>query len=353
MSDTLEVKPFEDTLLADSFFDSLKQDYKDFPNWFRGKIKAQEKAYVQRTDGQLTGFMYLKLEDGEVSDVDPQMKPTRRLKIGTLKVEAHGTKLGERLMKKAFDRAIVDKVQEIYITAFPKHTALINMLQTLGFAHYGEKRTSDGAEKVFVKPMQHDKLTGNIRKDYPLINTHDVKFYMLGIYPKWHSQLFPDSILKTENYDILSDITHTNSISKTYISWMSDVKNLKHGDIIVIYRTKEEGRSAEYSSVATSICTVEEIRVRSSFSDMNEYCAYAEPFSVFNKKELEEWWSHKNLTVIKLLYNAALTKRIIRKTLMDTVGLDREAYAGFMELTKNQFLKIAEIGGVNDSLIIR
>jgi L-amino acid N-acyltransferase YncA len=351
MIDTLEIKRFQDVPLSDNFFNSLKEDYKEFPNWY--KRKERENVYVQRTDDKLTGFMYLKSEQGKVADVIPPMKAATRIKIGTLKVEAHGTRLGERLIKKAFDRAIVDGVNEIYITIFPKHKALINMLAGFGFILYGEKRTGDGTENVYVKYLLHDKLVGNLRKDYPLINTTNVNFYLLGIYPEWHTQLFPDSILKTESYDLLSDISFTNSVSKNYVSWMRGLNDLRQGDILLIYRTKEGERSAEYSSVVTSVCSVEDVRTKASFSNIEEYIAYAEPFSVFDKPNLNKWWRNENLTVIKMLYNAALTKRVIRKTLMETVGLSRNAYAGFMKLTRNQFLQIIDLGGVNDRLIVR
>ena len=41
---------------------------------------------------------------------------------------------------------------------------------------------------------------------------------------------------------------------------MEQVDNLKYGDIVVLYRTAENGRSAEYSAVATSICVVEDVK---------------------------------------------------------------------------------------------
>lgn len=85
---------------------------------------------------------------------------------------------------------------------------------------------------------------------------------------------------------------------------------------------------------------------------MEAYISYAKPYSVFNRNELKTWLQHDNLAVIKMLYNAALTKRVIRKTLMDEVGLDRNAYSGFMTLTPKQFLHIVKIGGVSDRLIV-
>lgn len=59
------------------------------------------------------------------------------------------------------------------------------------------------------------------------------------IYPKYHSIMFPDSILTTENKNIITDVSYTNSIHKIYVCTMEQVENLKYGDIVVLYRTAE------------------------------------------------------------------------------------------------------------------
>jgi hypothetical protein len=347
-----EVKQFNDIPLTDPFFDSLKKDYKEFPEWY--KRKASEPVFVQYTDNILTGFMYLKLEDGVVSDVTPPLPNSKRIKIGTLKVEAHGTRLGERLIKKAFDSAIINKVEEIYLTTFPHHKPLINMLEEFGFVTKGNiKKTNNGTEIVLVKDFNHRSLTGDLRKDYPIIDTRKANYYLLGIQPRWHSQLFPDSILTTESYDLLSDISYTNSISKNYICSMEGVELLKPKDLIVIYRTKDDKGSAEYRSVATSICVVEEVRKKVDFKDFNEYLTYTKPYSVFDEKDLKYWWNKEKLFVIKMLYNAACIKRVIRKALIEDIGLDRNEYWGFMKLSREQFLNIADSGGIDERLVVR
>ena len=131
-----------------------------------------------------------------------------------------------------------------YVTVFPKHEGLIDLIQEFGFEEYGYK----GNERVFVKHMK--RYTGDVNKDYPLVNLSNKRKYLLSIYPKYHTVMFPDSILTTENKNILTDISHTNSIHKIYICTMG-VDVLQYGDIIVLYRTAEYGRSAEYSAVAT------------------------------------------------------------------------------------------------------
>ena len=348
--DELKLVHFKEISLDDPFFDSLKGDYAEFSVWF--KNKSEETAFAQFTEGELTGFLYPKLETGAVTDVIPQLPPARLIKIGTLKVDAHGTKLGERLLKKAFDSAVVQKAQELYITVFPKHMLLISLLKEYGFVFAGTKKTKNGTEEVYIKSLASEKMTGDLYKDYPLVDLRNSKSYILSIKPEYHTKLFPDSILKNEGYDLLSDVSHTNSINKTYICAMEGIDLLRSGDVLLIYRTKDDQGAAEYRSVATSICSVVEMKPRASFSSFAEFISFTEPYSVFSEKELLYWWKKQNMCVIKMLYNIAFTKKVIRKTLIENIGIERNIYWGFLNISKNQLIQAANIGGVNESLII-
>lgn len=348
MSDYILKKKFKDINLTDPVFDSLKEDYSGFPLWF-GR-KADEDAYVLYIDESISGFMYLKTEDEELSDVAPRLPHKKRIKIGTLKVDAHGTRVGERFVKKAIDYAISENVDEIYVTIFPKYNGLIELLNEFGFRKRCEKSTADGVEDVLIKNMR--SLTGDLKEDYPRFPIGDRRKFLLSIYPKWHSQLFPDSILNNESYDVLMDVSHTNSIRKTYVCFM-DLARLRAGDVLLIYRTKDDKGAAWYRSVVTSVCVVEEVRSRVSFENLSEFIDYTEPYSVFNAVELTSWWKRgSRLYVIKMLYSAAFSKRLIRKDLVEQFKLDPEGYWGFMELSNDQFINIIRCGGINERIVI-
>ena len=182
--------------------------------------------------------------------------------------------------------------------------------------------------------------------DFPNLNIIDSKKYLLSIYPKYHSIMFPDSILRTENKNIITDVSHTNSIHKIYICTMNQVEKLKYGDIVVLYRTAEYGRSAEYSAVATSICVVESVKKQEDFFSFEEFYNYASKYSLFDKEDLRYWYQRGGCKAIKMTYNCALKKRIIRHDLIEEIGLLRDQYWGFFELDDNQFLKIAQKGEV-------
>lgn len=339
-------KTFGEIDLSDPFFDSLKVDYDQFDDWFLSK--SEQYAFVQYNErGKLTGFLYLKIEENSVLDVNPIIEAKRILKVGTFKIDAHGTKMGEQFIKVIMDYAFNENVDLCYVTIYEKDRtqSLIKLIERFGFKKYGIKGNEENHELVLVKNM--GEMTGNICEDYPVINLDGGRKFMLSIYPKYHSIMLPNSILTTENKSIIKDISYTNSIHKIYVCSMSGVENLRYGDILVLYRTAESGKSAEYSAVATSICVVEDVKEQSDFFSFDEFYKYASQYSVFDRDDLMYWYRKGGLKAIKFTYNVALNKRVVRHDLIEKIGLSRNIYWGFFELTDDEFLKIVDAGKVN------
>ena len=272
MNEIIALKHFADIDLDDTFFNSLKEDYPGFEAWFEKKSKENSKAYVQYKNNKLQAFLYLKDENGEeLSDIIPVRPACNRLKVGTFKIDAHDTKLGERFVKKIMDAALYIKADEIYVTIFPKHEGLIRLLKRYGFNEEGKK----GDELVLIKNLK--ALTGDILRDYPLLKTADKRKFLLSIYPKYHTKMFPDSILQNEENkkkELIKDISYTNSIHKIYLCFMPDTAQLRRGDLIAIYRTKDDKGSARYRSVITSVCQIEEVKTNKDFANLEDFLAY-------------------------------------------------------------------------------
>lgn len=349
MDETISLKRFAEIDLNDTFFDSLKEDYPGFETWFQKKSRDNSKAYVQYTNNNLQAFLYLKNESGEeLSDVTPVRPACNRMKVGTFKIDAHNTKLGERFVKKIMDAALYMKADEIYVTIFPKHEGLIRILQRYGFNEEGKK----GEELVLVKNMK--ALTGDIIKDYPLLTTTGKRKFLLSIYPKFHTKMFPDSILQNEEsqkYELIKDISYTNSIHKIYLCFMSDTAQLQRGDLIAIYRTKDDKGAARYRSVITSVCQIEEVKTDNDFANVEDFLAYTNYYSIFDPEELKKWYLQKKCYVLKMTYNIALTKRVTNGYLVDELGL-APSYWGYFQLTDSQFDAILKKGEVDESVII-
>ena len=353
MDSQLVKKYLTDINFQDPFFDSLKEDYESFEQWIEKKKAEKCWAFVVEINSLINGFLFLKSERGQtIEDVIPNLPKRKWLKIGTFKINPHGTRLGERFLKKAFDTAIVNDFDALYVTVFPKHTALIDLFKKYGFVEIGIKNSSKGSELVFTKDLLH--VTNNILFDYPRFNLLENNKFLLAIYPEYHTRLFPDSILNNEDFDIIQDISHTNSIEKVYICRM-DCRQLRKNDILLIYRTKAKDDTgyAYYRSVVTSVCTIEEIKSEQDFPTLDDYLAYCENYSVFSRQELTDWYNKKGgLFVIKMVYNAALRKRVTRGNLIENIGLNSQDRWGIVPLEDDQFVKIIKQGNVYESLII-
>ena len=349
MIETINLEKFSAVDLTDVFFDSLKSDYPGFEDWFKRKADAGETAYVQRDEfDKVQAFLYLKIEDGAIEDVTPVMPPKRRLKIGTFKVDGHNTRVGERFFKKAFDFALNHSVEEIYVTIFDRvmQKPLIEKVKNFGFQEYGKKE----GELVFVKSLQVD--WNDPEKDYPLIHRRDRDKYVLSIYPRYHSLIFPDSSVMGERYDMMSDVSHANSIHKIYISFIQDTQVLKTGDILLTYRTTDEEGRAWFRSVVTSVCVVEEVKKRSDFKNVDELLKYTKGYSVFAEEDLRKWYRSPRFVLIKMTYNLALAKRLNRAMLVETVHIPADIYWGFFKISDQQFNNIIHLGECNENYFI-
>ena len=352
----LQVQRFSDIDLNDSFFDSLRASYPEFNEWYNKKAAAGATAYCYYVDNELKDFLYLKIEEEELSDLTPALPAKKRLKVGTFKVDndnRHTTR-GERFMKKIMDMAIAEDVDEIYVTMFPTEElqGLIRMFEKFGFSHIADKPHEGGnAEYVLIKDMTTH--VDDFKLDYPFVKKASSNKYVLSIVPEFHTHLFPDSILKNEKkYDLIQDVSETNSIYKIYLCWMQDTRNLKAGDKIIIYRTSDEEGKAYYRSVCTSVCTVCEVKTYRDFENEEEFIKYTNRYSVFKEHELRRWYKYKNnFIVIKMVYNIAFTKKVINMVMKEQVGLNPK-YWGFFKLTDAQFDKLLELGEIDERYII-
>ncbi|MGJ7550372.1 N-acetyltransferase [Pseudomonas alloputida] len=349
---SLKYEKFSNIDISDDFFSSLKSDYAEFEEWFQRKAQDDAEAYVFfNSRNRLDGFLYLKREDQPDDKISPPLPGGLSVKVGTLKINAHGTKLGERFLKKAFDHAMIERADYMYVTIFEKHSGLISLIERYGFVLHGSKIGKNGIENVYVRGLK--TLTGDVAKDFPHFSIAGRKHYLLAIYPEYHSSFLPDSILNNENHDIVQDVSHTNSIHKVYISGISRTKVMKPGDTVAIYRTSDGKGKAFYRSVVSSIGVVEEVRQIKSFATESQFIKYTKPYSIFTTEQLKEYFTNKQRSyIIRFTYSAALKKRIIRGRLIEECNISTRTRWDFIALNETQIRWIAEKGEINESIII-
>jgi hypothetical protein len=344
-------KLFADVNLDDPFFDSFKEDYSGFEKWFRKK--ANEKAYVtvNKLNNLILSFLYLKREDKDevYSDIEPIFKPKKRLKIGTFKVVSNGVRLGERFLKIVFDNALINKVDEVYVTIFNKREEqlrLIDLLNDWGFYLWGKK---DNGEFVYVRSFERKFSFANPRLTFPFISKSS-RFFLVPIYPEYHTELFPDSILRTESpLNFEDNEPYRNSIGKVYVS-RSMEKNVKRGDILIFYRT-----GGIYKGVISTICIVEDAIF--NFKDEEDFVKACLKRSVFSEQNLINQWRYNSRNrpfIVSMLYTYSFPQRANLKTLIDNnvlLGID-DVPRGFKQISLEKFETIVKLTNTDESFIV-
>jgi hypothetical protein len=251
------------------------------------------------------------------------------------------------------------KVDEIYVIIFNKREEqkrLILLLEDWGFKLYGTKNTINGEELVYVRDFTPRFDVNNPKMTFPYISKN-TNVFMIPIYPDYHTELLPDSILTTESpYDFVENEPHRNAISKVYIS-RSIRRDIEKGDIIIFYRTAAGGRSAYYTSVITTIAIcegkIEDIR------DKNDFILKCRKRSIFDDNGLREFWNFNpryRPFIINFLYTHSFPtgKRINRQKLLDLGILTGEEneIRGLKKITKEQFELILKETETNESIIV-
>lgn len=336
--------------LSDTFFDSLKEDYVGFDKWFVKKYDEEAYITINTNNGMLLSFLYLKVEDENenYSNINPQFPQKRRLKIGTFKVISNGFRLGERFVKIIFDNALKNHVQEIYVTVYdkrPEQRRLINLLEQWGFVLWG---TKGEGELVYVRDFSPKFNTYNLKACFPFVSK-EKNTYIVPIYPEYHTELLPDSILSTESpEEFIEDFPHRNCINKVYVSRAMEPYPCA-GDLLVFYRT-----GGYYKSVVTTIGEV--LEVKSDFLDENDFILYCRKKSVYPEQALREMWrfSTRKPFVVNFLYAYSFPHRINMKELIDLKVLQgvNDAPRGFKLITREQFETILKETKSDESFII-
>ena len=290
--------------------------------------------------------MFLKVEgeNENYSEITPAFSKKKRLKIGTFKVVSNGLRIGERFLKIVFDNAKQYKVDEIYVTIFDNRQELLSLtflLEKFGFKYYGEKISQSGTEKVYVRDFAKNSDDTNPRLSFPwLSKTSDV--YVIPIKPEYHTELLPDSILRTESPDdFVDNEPYRNAISKAYVSH-SQTRNLNSGDIIVFYRS-----GGIYKGVATTIGIVENVIKPETLDELIRVCRKR---TVLSQNELKEYWERfpaNKPFVINFLYAFSFIKRMTLKEMLDNAILpNMETVKTITKIERKALIQLITSSGI-------
>jgi GNAT superfamily N-acetyltransferase len=291
----VELRPCYSIGLAESIFDSLRDDYKHFDEWFRKSCQlGQREAFVIAGGDSLAGICILKDEDDEEYGL-----PSRRLKLCTVKVaEPHRRqRFGALLIKAALDNAIRRSRTGVYVTVFDRQQELIRLLEDLGF-EIAPQVTALG-ELVLWRPLipppeAEDELDGfEFNRRYGPHNLKlDVPIHIIPIQPQWEERLFPEGRRQLEI--VSENAACGNDLRKAYLSHAS-TQQLRRGDLVVFYRSSDEQ--------AVRFVAVVEDTLRSTES--SEIVRFVGTRTVYTAEEIEEMTDSGRKDVLAVLIRQA------------------------------------------------
>ena len=291
-------------------------------------------------------------EDEDYSNISPSFSRKKRLKIGTFKVALNGFRLGERFVKIVFDNALRIGIEEIYVTTFTnriEQQRLVNLLRDYGFVLHGYKARDSQKEEVYVRCFTRVANRTSPSLTCPFFSTAGTAF-IVPIYPQYHTELFPDSILRNESPDdFVENEPHRNAIRKVYIS-RSIERNLRSGDVIVFYRT-----GGFYESVVTTVGIVES--TVTNIPNENDFIRLCRKRSVFSDQDLSKQWNysrHNRPFIVNFLYAYSFPKRVNMKRLIE-IGVISDidsAPRGFEPITPQNFRDILRECKADESIAV-
>ena len=249
--------------------------------------------------------------------------------------------MGERFLKIIFENAVKWEVDEVYVTLFESKrkevVALKGIMEQWGFVKHGYKKSN--GELVLVKDMKQYKATETPKFNYPILKP-DRNNYFLPIYAKYHTDLFPDNILKNEDMHLYEDkLAHRYAIEKIYLTGAYNIK-AKAGDILLIYRMGE-GWYKNYSSVVTGMAIVQEVVKTKNVEECISIC---KDRSIFKEEEIREIYRDRP-TVLKVLDYKPFTHKVTLNELRNYDIVDK--YSGprsFTFIPQEQFDTIYKLG---------
>ena len=289
---------------SDTLFDSLRDDYPGFDEWFRKCKLEQRQCWTLRANGALSAFTMVKHETPSETGLDRHMASEDAvLKICSFKVsEEHpGLRYGELLLKSVFDYAYGNRIAHVYVTVFPKHEHVISFLETFGFLDSGERTVLD--EVVMLKDMEppaditaiHDDLRYHIQYG-PHYYSFNANRFIIPIEPQYSRVLFPEADMERQFTGIAISSPAGNSIQKAYLS-RSNSRQIAPGAILYFYRSQDRQRIATIGVAESTLAS----------TSPDAIAAYVGKRTVYPRTRIKEMTGGGAHEVLAILFRHART----------------------------------------------
>lgn len=303
-----DVIKFKDCNLNDPFFDSLKNDYNGFADWFKSKAEQGKEALVYFDGNDIKAFINLKYNEVEEIELSDNTLPSEnRIKISTLKLsdDIKGQRLGEGAIGYCLWEWQKSKsTNQIYITVFEKHKSLILLLEKFGFTKVGINKNG---ENVYIKDKRNIDKSDPYKAFPYIINSKFAR--LIPVNQVYHDTLFTYSELANTNQEA-NEIAAANGVTKVYIATPYSQINYTPGTLTFIYRKHTGTGKPAYKSVITSYCTIiKQIYIKQNGKYiylLDEYIKLVGNKSVYTSDQLKEIYNdtkNRNIVLLVMVYN--------------------------------------------------
>jgi len=335
--------PVHNLNLNDPIFDSLKEEYEEFSDWFMKISKEGRMCWVHYRDNDAIGAILIYKDEDEPIPSIPPFPKNKRFKICLFKVTDVGHKIGELFIKLSIDYCIKNDVPEMYLTHFTEAVdPLVELISEYGFLEVAENQRG---EKIFMKNLIPDRIalramtpTKIIKDFYP--NFYDgpkVGKFIVPIHPKWHDKLFTDFPGRKPRAEEINGefIVEGNAIKKAYLSH-SPIKKIKPGDILLFYRTNP------FKEI-TTLGTVES--VHPEIEDEDQIFKLVAKRTVYYQKEIQDM--KKPILIILFRHHFHL-KNYIALDMLKKIGVLSGPPQSIVEISHEDYIRIRERGDIDE-----
>lgn len=292
--------------LQNDFFDSLRENYHGFDDWFIKSAQKNRQCYVFKSDFKIAAILIYKEETANDHRI-PNLFDNA-LKMCTFKVAetAFGNKLGELFLSKMFAYCIEKRIKYLYLTVFEEHKHLIEMLVDFGFERTQFTNSNGKVELRFIKTLINSKNSTskefNTKENHPYYTDGtEVEKYIIPIQDKYYRTLFKDGAYRQEPlFDNSANEIQGNTITKAYIC-SSPRKNMQKGAILLFYASAKH-KIIEPLGILESIQRV---------SDFKELKLFVNKRTVFTDTDLESMIKDKGELTVLLFRHVYYLRRPI------------------------------------------
>ena len=351
-------KGFIEENLSSSFFDSLRDDYKEFNDWYKKSVNDENRSsFYWKKDKEIIAFIGLKSEDEELKIGSSSLGIKNRIKITTIKSGVDLPRFSEMAFYKAFKKARDEEIEEVYFSIIPdteEKLKLVEIAKSFGFKEIGKtKKSMTGIERknYEVYLMKNIKEpTNDWKSSYPRLPLKESRqCRLITLENKYHDNFLQDAILKET--ELKQDFSKM-SIKKVYVHNQKNIFEMTSGDMAFLYRKSDKQKT--HKSVITSYCVIIDQKQKgvdyTTFEEFKLEIQNIHAFDSMDAGELRDWFdNNKFITIFGYIRAFGEGNNINHKWLKENglfFGNDYR-YPTMHSLNNNEIKKIFKQGGID------